>query len=104
MHGYRVYHQVQLWLGNQLTATDWGWKISANGLQPIYSSESLIPKSLLESIFCRCQKGCKTATCSCRKHGLYWTDICLTCRGHSCTNIELEEKSVSDYECSEDFL
>lgn len=99
MHGYRVYHQVQLWLGNNLSATEWGWKSTVNGLQPIYSLENLIPTNLLESIFCRCEKGCKTAICSCRKHGLRCTDICLTCRGHSCSNVEksdVSHLSISD--------
>ena len=30
-HSLRVYHQIQEWLGAELSFVDWGWKISGTG-------------------------------------------------------------------------
>jgi hypothetical protein len=34
-HLFRVYYQVQVWLGNKLDPEDWGWKLVDNTLEPI---------------------------------------------------------------------
>lgn len=57
-------------------------------LLPIYSNVSLIPEEIVKIISCNCKKGCKTATCGCRKHGLHCTTLCSGCHGNSCENIE----------------
>ena len=35
-HSFRVYHQIQTWLGNELNPTEWGWKI-INGRHITYN-------------------------------------------------------------------
>ena len=36
-----------------------------------------VPESSIELVCCKCKKGCKTGTCSCRKSNLECTDVCL---------------------------
>ena len=104
-HCYRVYLQLQSWLGNQLTATDWGWQHHLNGLMPRFTEHELIPESLLKSICCSCETGCNNR-CGCRKHGVKCSNLCSNCHGiENCSNSEiqqLEEYSDSDDIYNED--
>lgn len=88
-HSFRVYHQMQIWLGNQLPPTNWGWKQTSNGLLPITTTHSPVPEALLKIICCKCTKGC-SGNCSCRKVGLYCSSICTHCQGRTCSNISAE--------------
>ena len=65
-HSYRVFYQIQTWLGRDLEPTKWGWKKSDGCLMPIYSSEPPAPNSILKIIACSCKKGC-VKRCSCKK-------------------------------------
>ena len=87
-HCFRAYHQLEQWLGNKQEATKWDWRKSNVGLQCMLSEDSLIPSELIKKISCRCETGCKKSTCSCRKYGLYCTNLCGGCYGESCTNVE----------------
>ena len=49
-HLYRVYYQVQVWLGNQLDPSDWGWKLVDNTLEPIDTLLPPAPERLLNTI------------------------------------------------------
>lgn len=69
-HLFRVYYQVQVWLGNQLDPKDWGWKLIDNTLEPVQTLLPPAPEKLLNTIFCNCKKGC-SAKCGCRKVGLF---------------------------------
>lgn len=89
-HSFRTFLQLQEWLGNKKIATDWGWKASTNGLKPIYTVDKLIPDDLIKKITCKCETGCRTLTCGCRKHGLRCTELCQSCNGENCTNIDEE--------------
>lgn len=102
-HCYRVYYQLQTWLGNELTATDWGWKISSDGImKPCMTTEKLIPDNLLKTICCSCEKGCLSAKCSCRKHGLRCTDLCSNCNElGNCTNLEVLPVIMDDSDSEE---
>lgn len=84
LHSYRVFHQIQLWQGYELPPENWGWRIHPN-VAPIYSTIGPAPQKVLQSIFCRCTKGCSNA-CGCRRTGLRCTSTCLNCLGTSCTN------------------
>lgn len=106
-HGYRVFYQLQNWLGNtDLQAIDWGWQIKQDRLVPIGSTDPPIPRKLLEQISCGCsKKGCVDASCSCKKHGLKCTTLCAYCNDDCCSNLEIthcsvesEDESVSDDE------
>jgi len=81
-YSFRVYHQSQMWLGNEKSPIEWGWHVKNYLLLPIPLKGSLIPESLLNLISCNCTKGC-TASCGCRKHGLKCSMICEYCKGNS---------------------
>ncbi|XP_050063804.1 uncharacterized protein LOC114129279 isoform X2 [Aphis gossypii] len=71
-HSFRVYHQIQMWLGNEKIPVEWGWHL----------------------------KSC-TASCGCRKHGLKCSTICGYCKRNSCLNAmeaidENDIESISD--------
>lgn len=97
-HSFRVYHQVQEWLGNQLPPEMWGWKRGVDGnLEPITTLDPPAPDTVLNSIFCRCKSDC-SGKCGCRKAGIYCSPICNSCLG-ACTNgapVDLNEKDDDD--------
>jgi len=67
-HGNRVYLQVQMWRGNELRMTDWGWRRDGSTLIPLGTTAPPAPAQLLKQLFCTCKKGCGNA-CGCRKLG-----------------------------------
>lgn len=87
-HSFRVYHQVQQWLGVEKNAEDWGWKRATNCLEPITSLQAPAPPELLRLVSCRCVKTC-AKKCSCKKAGLDCTNLCINCEG-SCNNVTIE--------------
>lgn len=101
-HLLRVYLQVQLWIGNKLQPTDWGWKYDTtkeNGvtkmvLKPVPSTKAFAPDDLLYLLSCTCKKQCKEY-CRCRKSGVKCSPTCKNCNGLSCLNSPtLEEETV----------
>ncbi|GBM90995.1 hypothetical protein AVEN_217462-1 [Araneus ventricosus] len=53
---------------------------------PFTSTAVQAPQELLNSIACKCCKGCRNA-CGCRKQRMKCSLICFNCRGTSCTNV-----------------
>lgn len=93
-HSFRVYHQIQAWLGHQLTPTQWGWHRTQRGLEPTTTLQSPAPQKLLNLISCNCSKGCER-WCGCKKAGMKCSNLCGFCQGISCRNIsplELEDE------------
>lgn len=84
-HLYRVYLQVQQWLGNELSPENWGWKRVGDVLMPVQTTNDPAPQNLLKMIFCQCKKECK-ATCSCLKAGIPCSFICGSCESRQCSN------------------
>ena len=82
---WRVYLQVQEWLGHQLDPTAWGWKCSGGRYKPIMGSQAPAPDFLMDSISCICKTGCVRTNCTCRKLNLPCTLACGTCHG-DCSN------------------
>ncbi|GBP17709.1 hypothetical protein EVAR_102235_1 [Eumeta japonica] len=100
-HCYRAYYQLQTWLGNELTVTDWGWKKHERGIMPKLTEMELIPEVLLKTICCSCETGCNNLKCGCRKHGLKCTNLCSNCHGsEKCANVEKQiyEEIINDLE------
>ena len=85
-HSFRVYVQVQKWLGFELSRTDWGWKLESGGLHPIASLLPPAPDNLLNLISCNCKGICSTSACECRRSGIQCSGMCGHCRGISCKN------------------
>lgn len=96
-HAARCYLQVQKWRGVNLNPTDWGWKLSSQGLIPITTTMDPAPPALLRKISCKCKKGC-SGGCSCRKAGLHCSVLCQSCGGQTCNNIPDVEIRCSDDE------
>lgn len=57
-HSYRVYHQVQTWLGNILDPNKWGWLLHkaqhVEYLKPVRMQRDAAPESLLKLVKCNC--------------------------------------------------
>ncbi|GBP41567.1 hypothetical protein EVAR_20375_1 [Eumeta japonica] len=73
-HCYRAYYQLQTWLGNELTVTDWGWKKHERGIMPKLTEMELIPEC---------------------------TNLCSNCHGsEKCANVEKQiyEEIINDLE------
>lgn len=70
-HSFRVYHQIQVWLGNPKNPEEWGWEMENGHLSPVKTNKAPAPDSLLKTIFCNCAKtkSCDTMACGCRKIG-----------------------------------
>ena len=88
LHAFRVYHQVQVWRGNNsLNAENWGWYIKGNFMLPKSTEKPPAPEDLLKLIRCKsCKTDCQSNRCSCFKNGLKCSAICGMCRGVSCSN------------------
>lgn len=50
-HLFRVYYQVQVWLGNKMNPEDWGWKLVNNAFEPIQRYSHLHQKNSLTQSF-----------------------------------------------------
>lgn len=93
-HLFRVYLQVQAWLGNILDATEWGWKMeyvkesggSRKTLTAVPSSKPFTPDDDLHLISCSCKSSCGNY-CGCRKVRLNCSTMCeKKTNGISCDN------------------
>lgn len=98
-HFYRVYYQVQTWLGNDaINPEDWEWTLKNNVLEPITTLLQPAPDVLLSTIFCNCRKDCGS-NCGCRKAGLKCSIICSHCHGQACLNTvtpDINEEEIND--------
>ena len=94
-HSPRVYHQLQEWLGVQMSFVNWGWKVSAGNLLLIMTDLQPAPQKLLEVVRCGCKYTCNTMRCSCRKHGVTCSTACSDFRG-VCANTPNDIDSESD--------
>ena len=63
-YSLRVYHQIQEWLGVQMSSVVWGWKVSAGNLLSIITDLQLAPQKFLEVVRCGCKYACNTMHCS----------------------------------------
>ncbi|GBP45037.1 hypothetical protein EVAR_23511_1 [Eumeta japonica] len=95
-HNFRVYHQVQSWLGNYNDPEDWGWKKCGKLLMPVQNCKPPAPPELLKLIFCKCKGNCG-AMCGCRKAGMKCSAVCFHCSGETCSNVmELISKLINE--------
>lgn len=95
-HSRRTYHQVQLWLGNELPPQEWGWKREGDVLVPITTEDTPAPEVLLKTIFCRCTKDCGSGKCGCRKAMLNCSAACLHCQGKCLNVVSVDEHDSED--------
>ena len=67
-HAYRVYIQIQEWLGRELNIHEWGWKEDESGFYPVTTDAPPAPSVLMKKLFCACKKTCGNR-CGCRALG-----------------------------------
>lgn len=96
-HSYRVYYQVQTWMGEILNPTDWGWHINEGALLPTQTLKPPAPENLLKLMFCQCKANC-TSQCECKRSDLSCSALCGHCEGVTCENsrtntMEIEEEN-----------
>ena len=88
-HSYRVYYQVQVWLGNNsLNPEDWGWELHNGNLYPTKMDNPPAPQALMKILKCGCTLNCGTNKCTCKKNGLFCTELCDNCISGNCINVE----------------
>ena len=51
-HSFRVFHQVRLWMGENLSANEWGCRIKNKQMQPTKTDLGCAPSELLSLICC----------------------------------------------------
>ena len=85
LHCYRAYFTVQEWLGKRLDPLAWGWKMEGT-LTPVENERPVAPDRLLNLISCSCKANGCTATCGCKKLGVYCSTLCSKCEGETCNN------------------
>ena len=95
-HSYRTYHQTQVWRGENIDPLGWGFSIQIGRMMPVTMTEPPAPPNLFKIVRCSCKNGCKTITCSYRKHGLKCNDSCKECCGVSCVNCQEVDLDVFD--------
>ena len=93
-HSFRVYLQVQSWIGERKHPTDWGWCNVNDKLNPIKTLLPAAPERLLKIIRCNCKLNCESKRCTCRKHGLCCSAGCGECRGVGCSNSRLTQEDA----------
>ena len=57
-HGLRCHYQIIEWSlleDFEITATDWGWKLTNDVLVPVMNDAKIAPESLTKIIRCRCK-------------------------------------------------
>ena len=94
-HSLRMYHQIQEWLGVQMSSVDWCWRVSAGNLLQIMTDLQPAPHKFLEVVRCGCKYACNTLRRSCRKHGMTCSTAYPECRG-VCANTPNDIDSESD--------
>lgn len=99
-HIFRIYNQIQEWLGYSPDPLEWGWKDANNELYLILMEQEVSPEFILKMIFCNCKTSC-TKQCSCKKSSIFCSNLCGFCQGNSCDNIP-ELNPMNDIEPEEE--
>ena len=92
-HSFRVYHQIQTWLGNK---KDWRWKKLGGCLFPVTSLKKPASDCILNFISHGYSGDCTTGKCSCLKAGLTCSDICKNCIRGECLNLKTVSPESAD--------
>ena len=89
---FRVYHQVQVYLGyDNLQVTDWGWKLVNGQLYPRTMESAPAPESLVKISKCGCTLYSDYNQCKCKNDGLFCTELCENCDDGNCINVDISD-------------
>ena len=101
----RSHHQAIVWnhdtVANPVIPTpgNYGWENNGDGWTPIMTTELPAPQTVLHLVKCGCKTQCHSGRCSCRRAGLYCTDLCCCSdEEHPCENVGDDEEEVEDQE------
>ena len=82
LHLQRACYQCYIWkkacspMLNLPSPVGNGWCLNNKVLEPEFMINASVPEGKIELISCKCKKGCKNNSCSCRKSQLICTDAC----------------------------
>ena len=101
-HIKRVNFQCYIWKNattpvlNLPSPVGKGWIEDENAnLAHELSTKPAAPSAVIEFTVCRCKKGCKNRSCSCKRNNLVCTDACL-CSDDICENTFEDNEIVDD--------
>lgn len=66
---------------------EWGWHVVVGKYLPMLMDKS----PALPELWCGCKNHCDTNKFTCRRHGIFCSDVCLECKGISCINPKLPD-------------
>ena len=102
LHIKRVNYQCYIWKQETTTMLNMpspignGWILDSNeNLVQHLMENPPAPQATTEFTICKCQKGCLTKSCSCRKYDLLCTDACI-CSNFGCENDANDSSSDTD--------
>ena len=104
-HSLRAHMQIVTWesLGSiHLDPTVWGWLHKNDSFSPVVMTSAVAPDGLLKFVRCSCKSDCKSAHCTCRKHGVKCVAACKSCHGLDCLNADEMTQVLSDTESDTD--
>ncbi|XP_076042102.1 uncharacterized protein LOC143026001 [Oratosquilla oratoria] len=98
-HSFRVYCQIQEWMGNCVDPEKWGWCLRKGQLEPKTMDSPVAPDSLLKLVRCQCKGNCDTQRCSCKRNEFECSSACGECKG-LCqnSNFDASTDDPSEYE------
>ena len=60
-HFFRVFHQIEIWLGCSLNPLELGWRVQNDKMVPIFTDQIPASSELLTYVRCGCREdGCRT--------------------------------------------
>ena len=90
---------MQQWRGIDLDPEDYGWERVDDKLIPKQGIKELCSQELLTVVQCKCKKGCRTNSCSCKKSG---SSCSIRCDCIDCQNRDDEDMGIQSDDESED--
>ena len=106
-HLRRANYQTFIWKSacvpvlNLPTPIENGWQIVDGKFCEEHMLQSSVPEAIVELTRCKCTKGCKTKSCSCKRANLVCTDSCSCNINDDCENTNYYRACESDEEDTE---
>ena len=71
-----------------------GWKLVKGNIYPKKMDKLPAPEALMKTMECGCTLFCESNKCTCKKHGLYCTELCNNCTSRNCKNVEETDLNI----------
>uniref|UniRef100_UPI00358FCC0C uncharacterized protein n=1 Tax=Myxine glutinosa TaxID=7769 RepID=UPI00358FCC0C len=86
-----------------LDPADHGWFLDGERPQPVGTTKLPAPQAILQLVKCRCKGDCSSRNCSCKRHNLRCTDMCVGCDA-ACENRDICGPITTDSDIDESEL